>query len=131
MPKIAYQYISWTKEKLRLLFLIGVVRLAQVCLTLYQAGFFKLLKGRRFFDLCQKNCYKSCSNKSLETWYNTSLDFNKNLTLVTWSKWWRQHCFWSCNYSKTIFLSFKFFFCLKSTVLFFGKLFCKMIRNKS
>ena len=51
-------------------------------LTLYQAGFFELLKGRRAFWLRQKN-YKCCLLHSIHLKLETThfLDFNKNFNI--------------------------------------------------
>ena len=52
-------------------------------LTLYQAGFFELLKCRGdFLDRVRKAVIKAAYfTKPLETWYNTSLDFNKTFNI--------------------------------------------------
>ena len=77
-------------------------------LTLYQTGMnFEFWKAGGLFGLRQKNCYKS---KSLETWYNASLDI-KTLILITSSKWWCHH-----SAKSNFCLTFKFFICPKSTV---------------
>ena len=77
-------------------------------LTLYQTGMnFEFWKAGGLFGLRQKNCYKS---KSLETWYNASLDI-KILILITSSKWWCHH-----SAKSNFCLTFKFFICPKSTV---------------
>ena len=77
-------------------------------LTLYQTGMnFEFWKAGGLFGLRQKNCYKS---KSLETWYNASVDI-KTLILITSSKWWCHH-----SAKNNFCLTFKFFICPKSTV---------------
>ena len=91
-------------------------------LSIYQAVFFELLKGRGLYGPRWKNCYKNCLLPSNHLKLGTThfWTLTKILTLVTWSKWWRHHYFWWCNYSTTKFfcLTFKSFFCLKSTVSF-------------
>ena len=51
--------------------------------NLYQAGLFELLRGGgSFLAASEKLLYKLFTSlKSLETWYNTYLDFNKNFNI--------------------------------------------------
>ena len=79
-------------------------------LTLYQTGMnFEFWKAGGLFGLRQKNCYKS---KSLETWYNASLDI-KSLILITSPKWWCHHS------AKKQFLSYFQIFYLPKVNCFF------------
>ena len=89
-------------------------------LIVYQQSFWNFWKAGWLFDQCQKNYYKSCLFRPnhLELGTIHLWTWAKILTLVTWSKWWRQHYFWRRYHLQQFFLSFKFFFCLKFTVFF-------------
>ena len=82
---------------------------------------FRTFERQGAFLPASKNFYKNIllhpNHMEVSTTHLWTL--TKILTLVTWSKWWRQHYFWWRNHSrKTFCLSFKFLLCLKSTAFF-------------
>ena len=89
-------------------------------LTLYQAGFFKLLKGRgeAFWPLSEKLLWKLFnSSKSLETWHNISLDFSKNFNNQVIKLMISVLFLITLLFNNNFFcLTFKFFLCWKSNV---------------